>query len=149
MNVGSGDYNLKNAAHPIACVATIGFKGLAIFLYLFAYQVTCLWACSLLKLLPLFVSWLWAHSIFGPLRMSLEGCLLDSGGGAIMMKKERKSGDFRASTNSLPLIQSIRHFSGLPSSAALFFGPYSCLLKFSALVHSGYICAKLGSSRPD
>lgn len=33
MNVSSSDYNLSNAAHPFACIATIGFKGLALFLY--------------------------------------------------------------------------------------------------------------------
>ena len=42
-NVGSSDYNLSNAAHPIACLATIGFKAIAIFLYFFAYEATYLW----------------------------------------------------------------------------------------------------------
>lgn len=29
LNVGAGDYNLSNAAHPGACVATVGFKAAA------------------------------------------------------------------------------------------------------------------------
>ena len=51
MNLGTSDYNLSNAAHPIACVATVAFKGLALFLYFLFYAVTYLWVCFLLMLL--------------------------------------------------------------------------------------------------
>jgi hypothetical protein len=39
-NVGASDYNLSNAAHPIACVATVLFKALAIFLYFCSFIVS-------------------------------------------------------------------------------------------------------------
>ena len=51
MNLGTSDYNLSNAAHPFACIATVAFKGLALFLYSLNNAVTYLWACSLLMLL--------------------------------------------------------------------------------------------------
>lgn len=51
MNLGTSDYNLSNAAHPIACIATVAFKGLALFLYNLNNAVTYLWVCSLLMLL--------------------------------------------------------------------------------------------------
>lgn len=37
LNVNSSDYNLSNAAHPIACIATVSFKALAIFLYFISF----------------------------------------------------------------------------------------------------------------
>lgn len=54
--------------------------------------------------------------------MFLVVCLLGSGGGAIMMKRENKSGGLKALINNLSQIQLIKLSSGQHNWVALSFG---------------------------